>query len=196
MPDAAKVFNVLYVGQAYGKEGERSSIQRLREHSTLQRILSEATPDVQIWLALCRIDDLTLMGAMPGVGQGRVTEDEDAAHHAKAVRWLHSRRPDRREAVSLAEACLIRYFRPKYNTQLKHSFPQPGQAVLTALAELDLNSVAVELQFQDLRVLAGNEYVKPGTWHAQTFETHFEPGRGPMLDLLAPASTAASGFTF
>lgn len=186
IPAAADNFNVLYVGQAYGKEGERSSVQRLKSHSTLLRILADATPDVQIWLALCRIDDLTLMATMNGIEDGQVAGKDDAEHYASALRWLNSRGPDRHEAVSLAEACLIRYFKPSYNIQLKNSFPQPQHAVLTALAELDLHSVAVELQMQDLEMLVGNNNVQHARWHAQMFETHFDPRRGPILDLLRP----------
>lgn len=195
VPQEAREFTVLYVGQAYGKKGERSSVQRLRNHGTLQRILADVAPDRQIWLALCRLDDLTLTGVMSGSGRAEVTGEADGEHHLRALRWLHSRGADRREAVSLAEACLIRYFRPAYNSQLKHSFPQPQHAVLTALAELDLNSVGMELQLQDLGILAGNEHVAMGNWHAQAFETHFDTSRGPLLESVATPSTTTVGYT-
>lgn len=193
LPVNSRNFKVLYVGQAFGKGGERSSIHRLKSHSTLQNILAEATPDVQIWLVLCRLDDLTLTGAMGAIGSAKIQGDSDFRHHHDALKWLNSQGSDRREAVSLAEACLIRYFRPRYNSQLKETFPQPQHAVLKSLDELDLNSVAVELQLQDLAISAGNETVKAGNWHAAPYEIHFDSDREPILDSAWMPSTTDEG---
>lgn len=195
IPSQAQDFTVLYVGQAYGRAGERSSLQRLRSHATLQRILAEATPDQQVWLALCRLDDLTLSSFTNKPGPAEVTGTDDVEHHLEALRWLKSQGPDRPEAVSLAEACLIRYFQPRYNKQLKASFPKPQHAILGTLKDLDLNSVGVELQLQGLGIRAGSDGVKMGNWHAQMFEIHFDSTRGPLLDIAIPPSTAEDGYT-
>jgi hypothetical protein len=57
-PDALLLHEVLYVGQAFGSDGDRSAWDRLKSHSTLQRIYSETRPDKEIWLTLCEIAGL------------------------------------------------------------------------------------------------------------------------------------------
>lgn len=41
----AQNFEVLYIGQAYGRNGERNALDRLRRHETLQRIALEGIPN-------------------------------------------------------------------------------------------------------------------------------------------------------
>jgi hypothetical protein len=192
-PPECRDLQVLYVGKAYGEDGSRSSLDRLPSLATLQRILTDVTPDRQVWLILARIDDLTINGGFNASGEGSVDEDEDTKHYARALRWLNSDFATRKESVDLAEAGLIRYFKPRYNTQLRESFPSKGHSVIQSLKDLDLNSFVVELQLQDLHIYAGNEAVKPANFHAQLFEINFEADRGPMLDILQPRSTNQTG---
>ncbi|TVT42857.1 hypothetical protein FNT36_01830 [Hymenobacter setariae] len=55
---------VLYIGQSYGVDGARTAPDRLKSHSTLQNIYSEAiinNPDSEIWLALASFEQINLM---------------------------------------------------------------------------------------------------------------------------------------
>ena len=56
-------FDILYIGQAFGDEGERNAADRLRSHETLQKIYAEAiqsNPDKEIWLNPVSYTHLTL----------------------------------------------------------------------------------------------------------------------------------------
>lgn len=191
-PAACSNFHVLYVGKAFGTNGERSSTDRLTNHATLQRILAKITPDLEVWLILARIDDLTIMGGIDPSGPGVVSDDEEGMHYAEALRWLHSDVAKRKETVDVAEGGLIRYFEPQHNIQLKSTFPAPDQAGLKALERFDLHAVTVELQVQDLGVLVGSEATEYANWHAQSFEVHFDASRGPFLELFEPAGARRS----
>ncbi|WP_338480667.1 hypothetical protein VRB67_10165 [Pseudomonas trivialis] len=112
--------NVLYVGQGLGKVNALTAVDRLLNHTTLQRILVEAstnTPELEISLLLYRFEhgrtvisnggDLNL--------DPQACEQEDHAHFER----LRAVRLNRDEVVTLAEAALINHFKPQYNTLLK-----------------------------------------------------------------------------
>lgn len=56
-PKQTQLHEILYVGQAYGSDGERTAWDRLQSHETLQRILGERAPDTQVWLTMAIICD-------------------------------------------------------------------------------------------------------------------------------------------
>ncbi|MGJ4925980.1 hypothetical protein ACQR1I_11725 [Bradyrhizobium sp. HKCCYLS2038] len=45
LTDAPMHFDVQYIGQAYGSEGSRNALDRLRKHETLQKISLQGVPD-------------------------------------------------------------------------------------------------------------------------------------------------------
>ncbi|ELQ09546.1 hypothetical protein A986_23245, partial [Pseudomonas fluorescens BRIP34879] len=116
---AAHIVVALYVGQGLGKVNALTAVDRLLNHTTLQRILAEAstnTPELEISLLLYRFEhgrtvisnggDLNL--------DPEACEQEDHAHFER----LRSVRLNRDEVVTLAEAALINHFKPQYNTLL------------------------------------------------------------------------------
>lgn len=61
--DIYRNFEVLYVGQAFA-EGKRTAIDRLKSHSTLQKILAETMsdyPDDQVFIFNLVYDDYDLL---------------------------------------------------------------------------------------------------------------------------------------
>ncbi len=76
-------FEVLYIGQSYGKDGSRRAHERLENHSTLQKIYYEAiqrSPDKEIWLMLWGFSPL-LLGNIDGKSKEyRVSDEDDDAH--------------------------------------------------------------------------------------------------------------------
>ena len=146
LPKSLMNEEVLYIGQAFGKAGERSAYDRLKNHSTLQRIYSENTPDQEIWLTLCSIDDVmlnTVIGKPGGVVQKSKTVSD--AHIDRVFSRYNS--PDfwNREVVTGAEAGLIYYFKPAYNINIDN-FPDPAHAHMAALYELEFHTVVIELR--------------------------------------------------
>lgn len=111
--------NILYIGQAFGREGERQAFDRLRSHSTLQRIYAEQRPDREVWLSLCAITDVAIIYTANPRDSGVITGAEDREHARKVHASINSPRFYGKEGVALAEAGLIKYFQPKYNVIFK-----------------------------------------------------------------------------
>ncbi|MFI6265332.1 hypothetical protein [Micromonospora sp. NPDC051006] len=142
---------VLYVGQAFGKAGERTAFDRLKSHSTLQRIYAECPPDKEIWLHLCRVSDITLFMEFNPQVPSRTTDEEDEQHRNRVLRRIHSVGFAEREAVAIGEAGLIRYFQPQYNEKFRNNYPDPKHVHISTCYDLDLATIAVELQGQETR---------------------------------------------
>lgn len=112
--------DVLYVGQGIGRVNSRSAVDRLLNHTTLQRILAEAStnhPELEISLLLYRFEYGRTMISNGGDFNldPLASEQEEHAHFER----LRSVRLNRDEVITLAEAALINHFKPHYNTLLK-----------------------------------------------------------------------------
>ncbi len=141
---------VIYIGQAFGKAGERTAYDRLKSHSTLQRIYSENRPDLEIWLSLCRLSDMNLASEIDPTYEAIRTDEEDDEHVAKVFSRVNESGFASREAVAIAEAGMIAYFRPIYNEKFKDNYPDPRHVHISTCYDLELSNVVVELQGQDI----------------------------------------------
>ncbi|WP_148662252.1 hypothetical protein [Paraburkholderia phytofirmans] len=110
---------VLYVGQAIGRSTRRSALDRLWCHSTLQRVLAEAStydPNTEVLLLLYRFDDASTIVSTGGdlTADSQASHSEDLAHLDRLHKWQLTQRAK----VALAEAGLIRHFQPQFNALL------------------------------------------------------------------------------
>lgn len=161
LPESLRKQEVLYVGQAFGKAGERNAFERLQSHSTLQRIYSEVQPDSEIWLTLCSIDDVALNMAMDKPGRPSTkTAAENQEHMLRVYRRFNSADFSDREGVTGAEAGLIRYFKPKYNIIYRNTFPDPSHVHISTLYELEIHTLVVELQSFQMNLEFGSSSVE------------------------------------
>lgn len=174
---------IIYIGQSFGCDGERSAADRLEAHSTLQNIYAEAmrkTPDQDIWLILTDFNEPALMISMDGRSKEYgTTLEEDDLHIANV---LSSQMTDRQK-VNFTEAALIRFFSPEYNKTYKDTFPSPAHATYSECYDLDLNSVSVELQTQNLYTRVWSKSVNPSYIHFCTFPLHSKEERIYMFDI-------------
>jgi hypothetical protein len=92
-------------------------------------------------------------------------EAENEAHMVEVYRRYHSENFWTREAVTAAEAGLIRYFQPPYNTIFKDNFPDPSHVHISELYELELHSVNVELQASAVETMFGSQVIAPSDLH-------------------------------
>lgn len=104
--------DVLYVGQAYGKSGERSAYTRAEAHSTLQRIHEDhQASDWDIFFTPCLTEKFVLISTDlvddMELGPDGAVLDRDG-WSGNLSHW----------GVSLAEHCMIAHFRPPYNSML------------------------------------------------------------------------------
>ena len=185
-PSQAELMDVLYVGQAFGKAGERTAWDRLESHGTVQKILADRPQDREVWLSLMTIFSTQVITEMlPRTGQELMSDIEDDEHLRLVTEKVATEGFADHEAVSLAEAGLIRYFQPKYNDRLKFNFPARKQVPLETARSLDLHGLIVELQSEG----SGLRYrsaTRVAEWlHFAGFVVHLDADRSLTLALTA-----------
>lgn len=160
-------FEVLYVGQAFGREGDRDAMRRLGNHETLQKILAVGAtdfPDDEISIVTFAFDEPRVY---------TITDDrspaEDGLDH---LRNIMENPLSKAEQVSLIEAGLIRYFKPEYNNKLKETFPSDGQKLLARLYATDIAGLVVEINTEDAHARLWSPTRGDGEHHIATFDLH------------------------
>lgn len=140
---------VLYVGQAFGKDGKRLAIDRLLAHTTLQRILAESAeenPYDEVLLLLFRYEHhRNIVSTAGDFSVEPSASDAEEREHLSRVGHI---RLDRKSRITLAEAALINYFKPKYNIMHRNSLNTDRTKKLKFLKKvlaLDLSALLVEI---------------------------------------------------
>ncbi len=174
---------VLYIGQSYGEAGDRTAVQRLQSHSTLQGIYAEAirnSPDQEVWFLLLSFE-LYLLASFDGRTKSyQASNEEEDAHRSKVLGNLVTEQQE----INFTEAALIKYFRPEYNVKYKDSFPSPAHSTYEQCYAIDLNGVSVEVQTEDLMLRLWSAAVSPQGIHIATFSLHNEAERRSMFALV------------
>lgn len=175
---------VLYVGQSYGVEGSREAPARLAAHATLQGIYAEAirrAPDKEVWMLLAQFEEVRLV-SFDGRSKNYGTTMEQDREHFHAVMQSEVSEQQR---INFTEAALIRYFRPPYNVIFKDSFPNPAHATYSECYAIDLNSIAVGIETENIGCRLWSGAVEPAWSHLATYNLHDPGERRGMFDLLA-----------
>lgn len=144
-----KQLEVLYVGQAFGN-GSRSAHERLKSHSTLQKILADSHhkyPDGEISVLMVKFEPYQLLITM----DGRSDVKNDNKVENNRLRSIQENPLTEKQQIGLVEAALIRYFQPLYNDKFKIKFPSPKVKVLRECYELDFSGLVVEMNTEELR---------------------------------------------
>ncbi|QEL18784.1 hypothetical protein [Limnoglobus roseus] len=183
---------ILYVGQAYGKDGSRTAPQRLTSHETLQKILAEAiqrSPDMQIWIVLFSFGEWLIASF-----DGRVEVNEEEQKEDLSHMWnVLGTRITEAQRINYCEAALIRYFQPQYNTEFKNSFPSASHSSYAECYKLDLNSVAVEIDCRPIGSRFWSQTVEPAWDHLISYPLHSEEERRDMFKMFLDEPPAARG---
>lgn len=143
-----KQLEVLYVGQAFGN-GTRTAHERLKSHSTLQKILAESSykyPDSEISVLMFEYEPYRLLMSFDGISEGTISDGRDK----KRFYSIQENPLSLKQQIGLAEAALIRYFQPEYNVIYKIKFPSPKVKLLKKCFELDFSALCVEINTDDL----------------------------------------------
>ena len=176
-------FEVLYIGQAYGEDGSRIAPDRLKSHSTLQSIYAEAiqrSPDKDIWIILWSFVPMLITGWAGGQKNLKATPEQDAEHADKVL----GTEITEQQRINFTEAALIRYFQPEYNKTFKGTFPSPAHSTYAECYSLDLNTVNVELQTENIMCRLWSPSVEPKWVHFAKFQLHSPEDRKSMFDLV------------
>lgn len=137
-------YDVLYVGQALGAQGNKSAFQRLQSHSTLQKILAKIhynSPDKEIMILMYQFDHENMFTSMDGRAKDVDQSDKNEHRLFNAV----DNPPNKKQKIGLIEAGLIRYFQPEYNEMFKIKFPSVKHKTLQSCYKLDISGLIIEI---------------------------------------------------
>ncbi|WP_339030470.1 hypothetical protein WI604_03880 [Bradyrhizobium symbiodeficiens] len=182
-------FDIQYIGQAYGADGTRNALDRLRKHETLQKIALQGVPDGY------RLE-LILLEVVPGtrvitVFNPKAEDKTQGGERLKAgLDKLFG--TDEKERVSLFEAAFIRYFRPTFNEKFKDSFPSTNMKVLNDCYAKDFSAIIAEIGFDELPYKLFSDHVEAKDHHMASFNlsteedraVFFSPVKKPTTNLL------------
>ncbi|EJQ48357.1 hypothetical protein IEI_03888 [Bacillus wiedmannii] len=148
---------VVYIGRSFGKDGERTVYDRLKSHSTLQKIYAEKEDDKSIFLSSWDFTRNTLCFISP------VEPDDQKSAEIFMKQFEMSERPyeliQKKQEINFTEAALIRYFQPKYNDIMKYRFPSKKHTEYSDLFKENVDYVSVEIDTQRLYVKLHSEVV-------------------------------------
>lgn len=157
-------YEVLYIGQAVGKNGSRNAIERLRSHSTLQKILAQTSynkPDQEIMLFMYAFEHEQIFSSLDGRSGLIEDTDSDGQRFKTALKNL----PKKNQIINMIEAALIRYFQPEYNEKFKESKISPKLKALEKCYDLDMSGLIVELNTENLFYSLYSEKIKKSYHH-------------------------------
>jgi len=167
-------FDVKYIGQSYGKDGSRNSIDRLLKHETLQKIALEGVPegyDLQLILFEVFTENRVCMAFSPNAE----FEDIDGQRIKNGTDKLFG--TTEAERVSLFEAAFIRYFAPPYNKEFKNSFPSTNMRLLRDCYEKDFLAIIAEICIDNFPFYLCSESIPPSYYHIASHDLQKDSDR-------------------
>ena len=136
---------VLYIGQAFGINGERTAIHRLKLHEKLQKILIDCHskyPDKRIFIMLLEMSPI-LNTVFDGISQNFICSEKQSDEHLANV--MNSELKEN-QIINVAEAAMINYFKPKYNTNFIDNFPNINHKGYKQYYDLYYNSISAKIE--------------------------------------------------
>ena len=169
-------FEVQYIGQAYGQDGARNAIDRLRKHETLQKISLKGIPNgFHLSILLLEIQPNNQLFTVFNPWAEKRDEEESSARIEAGFNKI--RGTTEQEQVALYEAALIRYFYPKYNKIFKDSFPSTNLRILRDCYEKDFSAVIAEICFDDFPFSLYSDSIKLAPFHIVRHHLHEDSAR-------------------
>ena len=167
-------FNIQYIGQAYGKDGSRNAINRLKKHETLQKISLQGIPEgYQLEVLLLEIQPSNQIITV--FNPNALDQSQGDERIASGLDKLFG--TDEHERITLYEASLIRYFKPKYNKEFKESFPSTNMKVLKDCYDKDFTCIVAEICLDDLPYQLFSDEAEPSAYHIIEHDLHKEKER-------------------
>jgi hypothetical protein len=162
-------FEVLYIGQAFGENGSRNALDRLRKHETLQKISLKGIPSGSVLTVLLfEVVPNPRMIMMFNPFAKDVTQGDDRIE--KGLSKLAE--TSDAEKTTLYEASLIRYFAPRFNTEFKDSFPSTNMKLLKGCYDKDIAAVSAEIVIDELPFRLRSETVSASYHHIAHHDLH------------------------
>lgn len=175
-------YEVLYVGQAYGKNGNRTALDRIAKHETLQQILSDCLnnhPDQEIFVLLGDFSYQNMLMSLPHKDyKGKYNETVERSFFEKDNFNI-----DDKELINVTEAMLIKYFEPVYNQNFKDSFPSKTHTSYSTLYERDIRTIGLEIWVDEMNNDFFSHKVKRQKVHMAKFELQKDKDRFDIFQM-------------
>lgn len=140
-------YEILYIGQAYGKNGERTALNRLNKHEKVQEILTDIMsnrPDRVIYVLLLEMKS-QIRSVFDGITKEFLCTDQESNKHLEKVIGTEL---EERQIINIIEAALINYFKPEYNINFVENFPKKTHTGYKQYFDLDYNCLTIELDLE------------------------------------------------
>jgi len=167
-------FEVVYIGQAYGKNGSRNCVDRLTSHETLQKISLKGVSEgyeISIYMFPIEPDNRIITRINPHA-KNRSEDDNRIKNGIKKLRSTTEA-----EKITLYEASMIKYFQPKYNKEFMNSFPSTNMKCLEDCYEKDISGVVAEICIDELPALIFSSCVQDNLYHVVKHDLHSSSDR-------------------
>ncbi|WP_313238811.1 hypothetical protein [Delftia acidovorans] len=163
-------FHVLYIGQAFGKNGERSALDRLVKHETLQKIsLLNGAPG-GTGLTIMLLEVMSKTSVMTIFNPNAKFRDDEGKRVRHGIEKLHG--TTEKERIALYEAALIRYFQPRFNKEFKDSFPSTDLKILKDCYDKDFSGIVAEINFDELPWYLKSDNIPAAHSHMAKYNLH------------------------
>ncbi len=167
---------VLYVGQAFGKDGKRITFDRLKSHEKAQKIYYDTQdkfPDYEIWFLSLTFEPTLMTVFDPRTFYNPDLVDEDIEHVAR----IESNPISLDQQITILEAALIRYFGTSEFNKEYLDFPSSKHTSYSDVYDLDFNSVGFELSTHSILTRLFSKNVKPDFAHYDKYFLHNDSER-------------------
>jgi hypothetical protein len=162
---------VQYVGMSYA-DGNRSAVDRLQSHSTLQQVLADLSydsPESEILLLLVEYEPPQTIITFDGRDKSlQLENDRDVVSDLRRQQQEITKDLQ----IALIEASLIKYFQPSYNEKYKKRFPHPTQKILEEVYSIDFGGLTVEINTEDINAKLLSNSREAGYHHIGSFDLH------------------------
>ncbi|PED57337.1 preprotein translocase subunit SecA [Bacillus anthracis] len=174
---------VVYVGQSYGKDGNRDALQRLASHSTLQKILADTMSEGIEYEVAITLWDFTpqLLSSMDGRSKDFIKSEKENLAHIEKV-WSAPPLILDSHIINATEAALINYFKPKYNEMFKNNFPDVNHKGYRFYYDYDYNAISVELDPACVNLKISSEHTEYNQYRAIKYPLNSEEKRRSMFN--------------
>ena len=180
-------YEILYIGQAYGKIGNRTALDRLSTHETVQKIYTHAltnNPDSDIWVLLTKFSQLSMLFS------GGVDEEFYPKENQKRDDDLINDFIDNKglvitekQKINFTEAALIKMFEPSYNKEFKNNFPDEKHLSYSECYSLDIRALKIELETSEMVRRIYSKKTGRKIYHSEMFEFKNDEDRISLLGI-------------
>ncbi len=160
-------YEILYIGQSTGTETHIPVMDRILDHSTLQRIQSDylhTQTDKEIFLLFCsaKID------AWLDVPE-QVEEKEEFMRNFQEICLTPSKK-NKKSQITLIEAALINHFKPKYNDDYVNDFPNKKHKGYNDYYKVNIGELNVLIGLEDFQPRLYTESIPRNAEHRIRYE--------------------------